>query len=664
MNDELRSLLDRELAGFRLTSMLGEGGMAAVFRGENALNPAIVRAMKVVRPELANRTEFAQRFAEEASILERLQHANVVRFYGVRRDQGYLVMELELLEGEALSSRVRGASAPAPLADAVRWLAEASEGVAAAHALGVVHRDLKPDNLFLTAAGPVKVLDFGIARAVDEADRANRMTVAGTAPGSPPYMAPEVVEGAVPAVSADVYALGMSLWELLVGHHPFLPPGRDSKSSTQLMLAHVKDTVPPLRAARPDAPELLEQVVARALEKDPAKRYPSARELADALRAVAQSLPANAGEAKPAAAASQTQFALPQFQEPRTTGSVSVPRGAAEADKPASRLPWIAVGAVVLLGVGGFFAVRSGGGRSVAPEAGAVAVTSAGAHAPSPSARPGATPAAAASSTGAPELNRWVRIAPAPPGERGKPLLLGVASDKTPDAIPGFRPARGVVAPSAGYELQQHEVTWAELGSWLEQKGGTPPPAPAWLPADAAERAHLPATAIPWETALAYCRSLGGSLPTEEEWELAARGPERRPYAWGSQPIDLARTHVYGGAKATVSAVMSADQDQTPGDDAHVLYDMMGNALEWTSDLYREDVPKRDESWVQADGMSFRAVRGLPFAADRPASMPAEGAAYRQSLCATGPCPPRTAQALEHVGFRCARRAHVAPGGP
>jgi formylglycine-generating enzyme required for sulfatase activity len=162
-------------------------------------------------------------------------------------------------------------------------------------------------------------------------------------------------------------------------------------------------------------------------------------------------------------------------------------------------------------------------------------------------------------------------------------------------------------------------------------------------------------TGVHWDAALAYCKSKGGTLPTEEEWELAARGSERRPFAWGSQPIDLARTRAYGGKSAKLASVMMSDQDVTPGDTAHAFFDMTGNALEWTFDLYREDLPGQDESWTQADGVTFRAVRGLPMRETQPHAMPSEALAYRDSLCATGPCPPKTNDELAFVGFRCAR---------
>ena len=615
--------------------------MAAVFRGENVLDPSIVRAIKVVRPELSMRPEFASRFAEEARILERLSHPNIVRFFGVRREQNVYLMELELLDGKTLSSAAagNGGGERASLRDTVDWIRQAADGVAAAHALGVAHRDLKPDNCFLTAAGVVKVLDFGIARAMDEADRAAKMTVAGTVPGSPPYMAPEVCNGAVPAATADVYALALTLYELLAGFHPFMAPGEPSKSSTQLMFAHVTAPLPPLRSVRPDAPELLEQIIARGAAKDPAARYPSARELSSALASVVDRLPADG--VSPPKNESHTQFALPQFGAASTTAAAIL---TTEGPAPASRSHGARIGAAIaaLALVGGvFFFVRSRGSRDEH------------AAAPSPSAPSlPASPSAAAPLAVATATNPWVRIEPP---HSNAPVILGLDSESALKTDLGFRPSRKIKAPSSPYEIQQHEVTWGELDPWLEASKESLE-RPSWTEKDASKRQKFPATAVPWKMALAYCKSLGASLPTEEAWEYAARGQDRRPYSWGADPIDLIRTHAYQGPAARLEPVMTNDQDATPGDAQHVLYDMTGNAMEWTSDLYREDLPSKDESWVQEGSVTYRAVRGLPLNEPAQHIMPAVGAAYRQSLCATGNCPKATAETLQYIGLRCTRR--------
>jgi serine/threonine-protein kinase len=319
------TLVGSELAGFRLERRLGEGGMATVYAGQNILNRRIRRAIKVVRPELAARDEFVSRFVEETTILEELRHPNVVRFFGLRREGGQLLMELELLDGRALSDEA--STSEVSIAKAVDWVHQASVGVAAAHDLDIVHRDLKPENLFLTKDDAIKVLDFGIARALDEADRASKVTRAGVAPGSPAYMAPEVCEGATPTKAADVYALGLTLFELILGRHPFVAEAGASKTTAQWMHAHVNTGVPRLSSLKPGVPAALDDAVARACARDPKERFASAGELANALRTIVASSGAKKNAKEKKAGASDegaTLFALPTFKPSVTTSSAAV----------------------------------------------------------------------------------------------------------------------------------------------------------------------------------------------------------------------------------------------------------------------------------------------------------------------------------------------------
>ena len=273
--------------------MLGQGGMAAVFRGENLLDSAIVRAIKVVHPWLAEDPVFAKRFAEEARVLEQLQHPNIVRFYGVRREGDQLLMELELLEGEPLSNIIRQAGEDGiPVQSAVNMIAQAARGLAVAHGQGVVHRDLKPDNLFLTNAGHVKILDFGLARALDEAERAGSLTRTGAVPCTPAYLAPEVCQQAKPSRASDVYALGMTLYEMLMGRHPLISPG-SRPSPMEFMFAQVQQELPPLSESRPDLPAGLVEVAVKATAKKPGERYQDGAELLRALES--SGLPGSSG---------------------------------------------------------------------------------------------------------------------------------------------------------------------------------------------------------------------------------------------------------------------------------------------------------------------------------------------------------------------------------
>ena len=695
-SDLLAALVGHELVGFRLTQILGEGGMAVVFRGENTLDASITRAIKVVRPELSSNPEFVKRFAEEARTLERLQHPNVVRFYGLRRERSLLVMELELLSGTSLASYTKRFTRGLPTDDAVRLLAEAADGVAAAHSMGVVHRDLKPENLFLTDSGPLKVLDFGIARAVDEADRAGRLTQAGMTLGTPAYMAPEVCNGATPSETADVYALGLTLYELLAGHHPILPEGANRLSSAQMMFAQVNKAVPPIQDLRSDVPRALADIVARAIAKDPRERLPDAGALASALRGVQaarQGALSHAGDngtpatrfdipqlgsmpragSPPDGLGHQTSFALPpvgqrspggsnpeygsrdghgapddgrtgfglpQIDRTRTTGGAEVLKPPMGGSSTKGTL--VVVGCLAVMGAAGFALTRNHGGESTGEK------TVASATAASASSSPKAGDVAPDN-----ESNKWIRLTPPFSGA----VVLGVPDD-TPTATRGIRQARRLVAPAAAFEMQQHEVTWGEIAPWLAKNPDQKVSEPPGLPPDPGARRLLPVTGIAWDGAHQYCKSLGGALPREDEWEYAARGQTLRTFPWGNDPLDLSRTNVLVGKAGRLKPVMSNDQDQTPGSEATAIFDLMGNAREWTEDLYREDKPPKsasDESWVQDGDMSWRTVRGVPLDEKPQKGLEGYTAAYRSEMCGSGACPKGTDQRRQFVGFRCVR---------
>ena len=626
MEQDLEHLLGRTLAGFYLTHLLGSGGMAVVFRGENAINRKLVRSIKIVRPEFADDPEFRARFASEAMILERLHHPNVVGFFGLREDsfddEPFLVMELEYLEGHTLSTVLLRSTVTPPITEIARWMLDASEGVAAAHALGVVHRDLKPDNIFLTKLGVVKVLDFGVARALDDSGRSVRMTRPGTVPGSPAYLAPEICDGGTPSAATDVYSLGVSFAELLLGYHPYEVPGEKPRTTPQMLFAHIHEPLPRLRDALPDAPPSLEAFLNKATAKKPKDRFASAAEFAHALRALMPEL--SAPTAGPAII--RTEFAVPKMESLRRTN----PPDAGASDGPSTRMKiWLALAVAGGLGVGAAGAYF-GGVRQAPPTV--------------------ATPVADAGMRDAGDIrtptNPFVRIAAAPFG-----LVLGVPED-TRSGTTGFRPTREITAPTYAYAIQAHEVTWAELDPHLASDPSFV--RPSWVPAEPSVRASLPATGVPWNVARAFCRSLGADLPSEEEWELAARGPSLAPYPWGDAPLTPVGTHAYAGEDARVRPVMTSPSDKrTIG--ADVVYDLAGNAREWTRDLYRADEPGQDESFVHRGSQTIRAVRGLPMRARLSSGTAVATVAHRTPLCAEGECPRAAESERENVGFRCVR---------
>ena len=275
------------VAQFEIIRELGRGGMGRVFQARDTRLGRLV-ALKVVGLRSAGLVE---RFLVEARATARCTHENIVVIYEVDEWQGQPYMALEYLEGEPLSKLQSGR--PMPPRRAVELMVPVVRALVRAHELGIVHRDLKPDNIFVTRTGLVKVLDFGIAKlfggpeltprspaALADDDTASRMTQQGAFIGTMPYMAPEQWGSDAVDHRADLWAVGIILWELLAGRHPLAPLTRPRLVHAAAML---DEPMPGIAEAEPDVPGELERIVDRCLAKPKADRYESARELLEAL---------------------------------------------------------------------------------------------------------------------------------------------------------------------------------------------------------------------------------------------------------------------------------------------------------------------------------------------------------------------------------------------
>jgi serine/threonine-protein kinase len=263
---ELPVELGRELGSYQLVCRLGEGGMGTIYIARHtALNRYV--AIKLLRKALASRTDAVARFFQEADTINRLHHRNIIESLDLVDDAEAPYVVLELLRGPDLKARL--AQGPMTIELVLSVGAQIAEALAAVHALGIVHRDLKPENLILIDGERVKLIDFGVAQ-IGEAD--------GQALGTAAYMAPEQAAGRAVDGRADIYALGVLLFEMVTGRHPF-----PSQTDGEYILRHA-DTAPPRPGKR--CPPALERVILRCLAKDPGDRYPDAATVAAALRAV------------------------------------------------------------------------------------------------------------------------------------------------------------------------------------------------------------------------------------------------------------------------------------------------------------------------------------------------------------------------------------------
>ncbi|MFY3746318.1 serine/threonine-protein kinase, partial [Anaeromyxobacter sp. Red801] len=280
----------RTFGKYRLVELLASGGMADVWRAEVAGAAGVVKevALKRVRGEHGARSDFVRMFIEEARLASRLTHANVVQVFEFDQVDGRYYIAMELVRGRHLGQvveRAREAGVRLGLARAVHACAEVARGLSYAHRLadggrplGLVHRDVSPHNVLVSFEGEVKLADFGIARAMSQGG----FTDPGTVKGKLAYMAPEQARGAPLDARADVFALGVVLWELCAGRRLF---ARDSEAAT---LAAVLEGAPPPppSAWNDEVPPELDALVLAALERDPANRTASAGELATALSRV------------------------------------------------------------------------------------------------------------------------------------------------------------------------------------------------------------------------------------------------------------------------------------------------------------------------------------------------------------------------------------------
>jgi serine/threonine protein kinase len=293
------------LGDYRVLRLLGAGAMGVVFLAEDVRLARPV-ALKAMLPALSNVPEARARFLREAKAAAALQHDHVVTVYQVGEDRGIPFLAMQLLEGETLEDRLRRES-PLPLRVVLRIGREIAEGLAAAHARGLVHRDIKPANIWLEAGRDrVKILDFGLARLATEDARVSR---SGAILGTPAYMAPEQARGEVIGTRADLFSLGCVLYRLATGRLPF--QGND----TLAILTALALVVPaPLRELNPAMPAELEDLVARLLEKEPADRPRSAREVAAALGAVEEGLSASGTLVLPGGAAPGLPVAIAVYE--------------------------------------------------------------------------------------------------------------------------------------------------------------------------------------------------------------------------------------------------------------------------------------------------------------------------------------------------------------
>jgi serine/threonine protein kinase len=240
-------------------------------------------AVKVLHPHLSQQTDFTERFLREARAIASLQHPNIVQIYDFEFLDGNCYMAMEFLNGRSLEEQLKDlprqgdAPQPLPLNGALKIIIEVARALEFAHKQGIVHRDIKPANIMRTQEGRIVLTDFGIATLLHE----TRLTVEGTTTGTPHYMSPEQALGERGDERSDIYSLGAVLYQLVTGRLPF-----EADTMYGLIMQHINDPPPPAARINPNVPKEVEQIICKAMEKEPARRYRTAREFAADLEAV------------------------------------------------------------------------------------------------------------------------------------------------------------------------------------------------------------------------------------------------------------------------------------------------------------------------------------------------------------------------------------------
>tara|TARA_B100001750_G_scaffold152915_2_gene122593 strand:- start:239 stop:1393 length:1155 start_codon:yes stop_codon:yes gene_type:complete len=371
------SYVGREVAGqFRIVERIGSGGMGAVYKAEQ---PQMNRhvAIKILHSRYLSRKDLVSRFRREARAMSHLSHPNTARvfMYGQLED-GACYFVMEYLEGRNLAQLVRR-DGPMDPKRAMHVMAQVCGALDEAHRAGIIHRDLKPENVFLTNQGGIddypKVLDFGLAKVTEKQMRPGSMilTREGMVFGTPEFMSPEQARGKTLDPRSDIYSLGVILYELLSGKLPF-----EARQPIEFIQLHVNEPPIPLSERMKDRelPAGLEAAVMKALEKDPDDRYTTAAEFAQALEAVAEGRPSFGAskpifggppstspvvgvEAPPSSVVQQPQpqqqQPQPQQQQPQQQPQAPMVQQPQQAPMAQSPLPWLVLGAGVVLALGG-----------------------------------------------------------------------------------------------------------------------------------------------------------------------------------------------------------------------------------------------------------------------------------------------------------------------
>jgi serine/threonine-protein kinase len=623
------TIIGRTIGSYQVLEKIGQGGMSEVYKGlQTGLDRYV--AIKLLGQSLQSDPEITRRFKREAQSVAALRHPNIIQVYDFgATDEGYYLV-MEYVEGSDLRQEIDRrfqASRSFTPDEVIEVLEQVADALDYAHRQGLIHRDVKPANILLSAEGPVILTDFGLAML---RDRISQVTM-GHSFGTPEYIAPEQAMDSRAAVpQSDVYALGGILYEMVTGQIPF-----DAESALNIALKHISEDPQPPRELVPHLPQPVEDVILRALAKEPEARFPTARAMVDALREAwtGGTETATIEAAQPTVPAMDRPVPAPPPQPPvmpppppaQPPPGAPPPAQPTPGETPAPRrrrwgLLFAGLGALALMGllVAGFlFRDRIPFLAALVPPTPTLtstptrpAVVSSSSPTPTatstprptatPSPTPTSSPTATASPTRTPSPTPTPTLAPGDVLTRsvdgmrmrfvpGGAFLMGAGDD--PDARPHEEPQHEVTL--SPFWIDETEVTNRQYDLCVEDEACTEPASPRTY--DDPQRTDHPVVFVNWEQARDYCQWIAAEtgwdahLPTEAQWEKAAAwdpsaGTHRR-YPWGDQEPDEALLNYLGSGLNRTTPAGSYPE----GASAYGALDMAGNVWEWVADWYDAD---------------------------------------------------------------------------
>lgn len=581
---------------------IGGGGMAGVYLARHRIHGGFC-AIKVLAEHFSHDENLVASFMQEARTAASLEgHPHIVRILDIAANDGLYYLIMNFIEGEDMSSYLERNGRLSPIETAsVIW--QVADALAWAHERGVVHRDLKPANIRLDSRGQVVVMDFGIAKV---GATPSALTQMGATVGTPYYMSPEQIIGSGVDARSDLYALGVIAYQLVSGRRPF-----EGDNHQAIWHAHQTQTPTPIEELVPEIPKTLAFVISRLLEKDPDKRYQSAADVADHLERIVKtaapvklvpqlgkqldewratppsSSTLTSPASRPPAPPADNTVAMEPPVEPRLAPpppSPATPPPQEPAAKPASKMAPVLIGLIALLvvliaGVAYFAFQPSGPTQEVVVE-------------------PDPLPFEIETSTGL--------MALIPEGQ-------AIAGDDAAESAKDWNPRRTITLPA--FYIDRTEVSNASYKAFCEATSHPRPEDPPDDPGYFDNKPNHPVVNVSFRDAEAYAAWAGKRLPTNEEWEKAARGDDGRVYPWGDAAPTPRQANVDGDADGFP---MQAPVDSLPvGVSPHGALHMVGNVWEMTSSEFRpsnfqmflEDLrlsfPDASDEWISIRGGSF-----------------------------------------------------------